>query len=170
MDQGRTVTCALDTYLVPTAADMPDVEPIMLESRGGMGPFGAKGIGEPASTSGAPAVTNAVADAIGIRLTELPLTPERILTALKEREGSAAAAERVRPPSGVAAETTARSARRRAVLALCSPARRGQPSCRPSAAVTRPIHGTGSSGASAATNETTATSSPPSRSTRLRTA
>ena len=89
MDHGRTVTGALDTYLVPTAADMPDVEPIMLESHGGMGPFGAKGIGEPASTSGAPAVTNAVADAIGIRLTELPLTPERILTALKERDGSA---------------------------------------------------------------------------------
>ncbi len=86
MDHGRTVTGALDTYLVPTAADMPDVVPIMLESRGGKGPFGAKGIGEPASTSGAPAVTNAIADAIGIRLTELPLTPERILTALRERE------------------------------------------------------------------------------------
>jgi CO/xanthine dehydrogenase Mo-binding subunit len=96
MDRGRTVTCALDTYLVPTAADMPDVEAVMLESRGGLGPFGAKGLGEPASTSGAPAVTNAVADAIGIRLTELPLTPERILTALKERDGSAAPArERV---------------------------------------------------------------------------
>jgi CO/xanthine dehydrogenase Mo-binding subunit len=94
MDHGRTVTCALDTYLVPTAADMPDVEPIMLESRGGMGPFGAKGIGEPASTSGAPAVTNAVADAIGIRLTELPLTPERILTAMKQRDGSAGKAVR----------------------------------------------------------------------------
>ena len=86
MDRGRTLTCALDTYLVPTAADMPDVEAIMLESRGGLGPFGAKGLGEPASTSGAPAVTNAVADAVGIRLSELPLTPERILTALKERD------------------------------------------------------------------------------------
>ena len=72
MDHGRTVTGALDTYLVPTAADMPDVVPIMLESRGGKGPFGAKGIGEPASTSGAPAVTNAIADAIGIRLTGAP--------------------------------------------------------------------------------------------------
>lgn len=92
MDKGRTVTGALDTYLVPTAADMPDVLPIMLESRGGLGPFGAKGLGEPSSTSGAPAVSNAVADAIGIRLTELPLTPERILTALKEREASGAQA------------------------------------------------------------------------------
>lgn len=89
MDQGRTVTCALDTYLVPTAADMPDVGAVMLESRGGLGPFGAKGLGEPASTSGAPAVTNAVADAIGVRLAELPLTPERILTALRERDASA---------------------------------------------------------------------------------
>jgi CO/xanthine dehydrogenase Mo-binding subunit len=78
------VTCALDTYLVPTAADLPDVTTIMIESGGGMGPFGAKGIGEPSSTSSAPAVTNAVADAIGIRLTRLPVSPERILTALKE--------------------------------------------------------------------------------------
>ena len=96
MDQGRTVASALDTYLVPTAADMPDVEPIMLESRGGMGPFGAKGIGEPSSTSGAPAVTNAVADAIGIHLPALPVTPERILTALKERDEGAGQAARER--------------------------------------------------------------------------
>jgi CO/xanthine dehydrogenase Mo-binding subunit len=96
MDGGRTVTGALDTYLVPTAADMPDVLPVVLESGGGKGPFGAKGIGEPSSTSGAPAVVNAIADAIGVRLTQLPCTPERILTAIKEREGSAAPAERER--------------------------------------------------------------------------
>jgi len=90
MDQGRTVTGALDTYLVPTAADLPDVQAVMLESGGGKGPFGAKGIGEPSSTSGAPAVANAIADAIGVRLKQLPFTPERVLTALKERERSAA--------------------------------------------------------------------------------
>jgi CO/xanthine dehydrogenase Mo-binding subunit len=84
------VTGALDTYLVPTAADLPDVQAVMLESGGGKGPFGAKGIGEPSSTSGAPAVANAIADAIGVRLTQLPFTPERVLTALKEREPSAA--------------------------------------------------------------------------------
>jgi CO/xanthine dehydrogenase Mo-binding subunit len=75
---------------------MPDVLPVVLESGGGKGPFGAKGIGEPSSTSGAPAVVNAIADAIGVRLTQLPCTPERILTAIKEREGSAAPAERER--------------------------------------------------------------------------
>jgi CO/xanthine dehydrogenase Mo-binding subunit len=63
----------------------------MLQSGGGIGPFGAKGIGEPSSTSGAPAIANAVADAIGVRINELPLTPERVLTALKTQEMDAAA-------------------------------------------------------------------------------
>jgi CO/xanthine dehydrogenase Mo-binding subunit len=92
LNEGRTVTPALDTYLVPTAKDTPDVVPIMIESRGGVGPFGAKGIGEPSSTSGAPAIANAVADAIGAQIKELPLTPERVLTALRavrdERQSS----------------------------------------------------------------------------------
>lgn len=47
-----------------------------------MGPFGAKGIGEPALTPAAPAVANAVANAIGVRIHDLPLTPERVLAAL----------------------------------------------------------------------------------------
>jgi CO/xanthine dehydrogenase Mo-binding subunit len=92
MDEGRTTTPALDTYLVPTAMDTPDVVPIIIESRGGIGPFGAKGIGEPSSTSGAPAIANAVADAIGVQVTELPLTPERVLTALRAAEGQGAVA------------------------------------------------------------------------------
>jgi xanthine dehydrogenase molybdenum-binding subunit len=51
-----------------------------------VGPFGAKGIGEPALTPAAPAVANAVADAIGVRIHDLPLTPKRVLAAL-ERAG-----------------------------------------------------------------------------------
>ncbi len=90
LSDGNTITSALDTYLVPTSMDSPDVVPILIESRGGLGPFGAKGIGEPSSTSGAPAIVNAVADAIGIWITELPLTPERVLRALKEREAEEA--------------------------------------------------------------------------------
>ena len=89
MDGGKTLTPALDTYLVPTSLDTPDVIPIMIESRGGVGPFGAKGIGEPSSTSGAPAIVNAVADAVGVHLTELPLTPERVLRALRAKESGA---------------------------------------------------------------------------------
>jgi CO/xanthine dehydrogenase Mo-binding subunit len=48
-----------------------------------VGPFGAKGIGEPALTPVAPAVANAVADAIGVPINELPITPERVLRALR---------------------------------------------------------------------------------------
>jgi CO/xanthine dehydrogenase Mo-binding subunit len=94
LSDGKTVTPALDTYLIPTAVDTPDVVPIVIESRGGVGPFGAKGIGEPSSTSGAPAIVNAVADAIGVQITELPLTPERVLTALKESAQREAVATR----------------------------------------------------------------------------
>ena len=86
LDQGKTITPALDTYLIPTAKDTPDVQSILVESRGGVGPFGAKGIGEPSSTSGAPALANAVADAIGVQVRELPMTPERVLRAMRDPE------------------------------------------------------------------------------------
>jgi CO/xanthine dehydrogenase Mo-binding subunit len=82
--EGRLVTPSLSEYLMPTAMDMPKVECIILESRSGVGPFGAKGIGEPAMTPVAPAIANAVADAIGVRVFELPITPERVVNALKE--------------------------------------------------------------------------------------
>jgi CO/xanthine dehydrogenase Mo-binding subunit len=58
------------------------VKSIILESRSGLGPFGAKGIGEPALTPVAPAIANAVADAIGKRIFDLPITPEKIVRAL----------------------------------------------------------------------------------------
>lgn len=89
LTEGRTMTPALDTYLIPTSKDSPDVVSIMVESGGGLGPFGAKGIGEPSSTSGAPALANAVADAIGVRVTELPLSPERILRAMRKTKEDA---------------------------------------------------------------------------------
>jgi CO/xanthine dehydrogenase Mo-binding subunit len=54
----------------------------MIESGGGIGPFGAKGIGEPATVPAAPALANAVTAAIGARVYALPLTPDRILKAL----------------------------------------------------------------------------------------
>ena len=83
-DQGRLITPSFSEYLMPTSMDMPRVESIILESRSGLGPFGAKGIGEPALTPVAPAIANAVADAIGVRIHELPMTPERVLMALRE--------------------------------------------------------------------------------------
>ena len=59
------------------------VESIGLESRSGLGPFGAKGIGEPGHTPAAPAVATAVADAIGTRVFDFPLTPEKIVRAVR---------------------------------------------------------------------------------------
>ncbi len=87
VDQGVTRTPSLSEYLIPTAKDFPDTEPIIMESGTGVGPFGAKGIGEPALTPAAPAVANAVSDAIGVRIHALPITPERVLEALDRRKG-----------------------------------------------------------------------------------
>ncbi len=79
---GQLMTPSFSEYLIPTAMDMPEVQSIILESRSGVGPFGAKGIGEPALTPVAPAIANAVADAIGTRVFELPITPERVVAAI----------------------------------------------------------------------------------------
>jgi len=79
---GITVTPNLMTYLIPTALDVPDVTTVILESGEGMGPWGARGIGEPAMVPTAPAIANAVFDAVGVRMTRLPITPERLWRAM----------------------------------------------------------------------------------------
>ena len=79
---GVIQTPSFSEYLIPTSRDIPTTKAIILESGTGVGPFGAKGIGEPALTPAAPAVANAVANAIGARIHELPLTPEKVLAAL----------------------------------------------------------------------------------------
>jgi len=88
-EEGKLVTPSFSEYLMPTSMDMPKVQSIILESRSGIGPFGAKGIGEPALTGVAPAIANAVADAIGVRVFELPITPERVLMTLREHQKAA---------------------------------------------------------------------------------
>ncbi len=90
-EKGRLVTPSFSEYLMPTAMDMPKVECILLESRSGVGPFGAKGVGEPAMTAVAPAIANAVADAIGVRVFEMPITPERVVRALRRRDAERSA-------------------------------------------------------------------------------
>jgi CO/xanthine dehydrogenase Mo-binding subunit len=82
LEQGVCKTPSLAEYLIPTVCDFPDTEVIVLESGTGVGPFGAKGIGEPALTPAAPAVANAVADALGVRIASLPFTPKKVLEAL----------------------------------------------------------------------------------------
>ncbi|MBU0703179.1 MAG: xanthine dehydrogenase family protein molybdopterin-binding subunit [Chloroflexi bacterium] len=85
VEEGLTKTPSLSEYLVPTSVDFPTTQVIILESGTGVGPFGAKGIGEPALTPAPAAVANAVADAIGVRIHELPITPERVLAALDRK-------------------------------------------------------------------------------------
>lgn len=82
LNQGYVQTRSLSEYLVPTALDIVPTKVIILESGTGLGPYGAKGIGEPCLTPAAPAVANAVADAIGARVYSLPLTPEKVLDAI----------------------------------------------------------------------------------------
>jgi len=89
LENGYIKTPSLAEYLVPTVLDFPSTEVIVLESGTGVGPFGAKGIGEPALTPAAPAVANAVADALGVRIPELPFTPKRILEALGKTKAQA---------------------------------------------------------------------------------
>lgn len=79
---GRLENATLLDYRVPTIVDVPPIEVVAVEGFPGAGPFGAKGIGEPPIVPVAAAVANAVADATGVRLHELPLTPERVARAL----------------------------------------------------------------------------------------
>lgn len=77
------VTETFHSYLMPTARDVPEIETIFVEDAASAGPFGAKGIGEPALVPTASAILNALYDAIGVRIRSLPATPELILAAIK---------------------------------------------------------------------------------------
>jgi CO/xanthine dehydrogenase Mo-binding subunit len=90
VEDGITLTPSFSEYLIPTTQDIPTTQSIILESGTGVGPFGAKGIGEPSLTPAAPAVANAVADAIGVRVASLPLTPEKVLAAIERANGDQA--------------------------------------------------------------------------------
>jgi xanthine dehydrogenase molybdenum-binding subunit len=75
-------------YKIPTTLDMPKIDNITVRSAHAYeptGPFGAKGIGEAALSSVGSAVANAIYNAIGIRFYELPITPEKVLKALREK-------------------------------------------------------------------------------------
>jgi CO/xanthine dehydrogenase Mo-binding subunit len=81
-DSGRLTNPSLLDYRKLTAADLPNLETIIVEVPSPAGPFGARGVGEPPIVPAPAAIANAVQDAIGARLTELPLSPERIALAL----------------------------------------------------------------------------------------
>ena len=84
MADGMNLTAGFFQYLIPTATDVPEIDVVVLESGEGMGPFGARGIGEPPIGPPAAAVASAIQDAIGVRPATLPITPERVLDCLGE--------------------------------------------------------------------------------------
>ncbi|MCL1872617.1 MAG: xanthine dehydrogenase family protein molybdopterin-binding subunit [Clostridiales bacterium] len=87
-EKGITRANSFATYLIPTALDVPDLETVILESGGGLGPYGAKGVGEPSDNSIAPAILNAIRDATGYRVTSMPVTPESLLAGVKSIHNS----------------------------------------------------------------------------------
>jgi aldehyde oxidoreductase len=77
---GRTEN--LHDYLIPTVGDIPPIETLLIERADPLGPYGAKGVGEPALIATAPAILNAIAHATGAHITQIPATPARVLAAL----------------------------------------------------------------------------------------
>lgn len=82
--KGRVEAHDFSTYLIPTSLDIPPMEITLLESGEGQGPFGARGIGEPPCNTTTAAIANAVSRTIGVRVTSLPITPEKVLRALQK--------------------------------------------------------------------------------------
>jgi CO/xanthine dehydrogenase Mo-binding subunit len=81
--EGRILNPSLTTYLMPLAPDMPAIENVLVEVPTEEGPFGARAVAEPPGFGPPAAIANAIADAVGVRLKELPLSPEKILRALR---------------------------------------------------------------------------------------
>jgi CO/xanthine dehydrogenase Mo-binding subunit len=88
LDEGKITNPTFVDYRIPSALDVPRVIPIIVETGEPSGPFGAKGVGECGLVGTAPAIANAICDAVGVRIEELPLTPERVLKALKGLGGT----------------------------------------------------------------------------------
>jgi len=84
-DDGSQVNSNLTNYIMPTSLDMPEIDVDIVDNYDPTGPFGAKGVGEPTSVPTAAAILNAIHDAVGVRITSLPATPEKILMELQRQ-------------------------------------------------------------------------------------
>ncbi|MCP4567005.1 MAG: xanthine dehydrogenase family protein molybdopterin-binding subunit, partial [FCB group bacterium] len=84
--KGRIVNANLAEYKIPTALDMPPLEAIIIESNEPHGPYGAKEVGEGAIMPVIPTILNAIYDATGVRIDELPVIPERVIAAINAKK------------------------------------------------------------------------------------
>ena len=85
--EGQISTLSLGEYKIPTIKDIPELVTVLLEPGQGPAPYQSKGIGESSNTPVAAAIANAVCDAVGVRIMDLPLTAEKVFTALQARHG-----------------------------------------------------------------------------------
>ena len=85
VDGGRVNTTHFGDYKIPTPKDIPDLTTVIVQTVGGVGPYKTKGIGENPVTPVAPAIANAIEDAVGVRIRDLPITAEKVYKALKEK-------------------------------------------------------------------------------------
>lgn len=88
LEHGHTTTPGFAKYILPTSLDVPQVTSIIIEDPDPIGPLGVKGVGEPAMVPTIPAIMNAIYDAVGVRITSLPATPEKVLEALQRRRAA----------------------------------------------------------------------------------
>ncbi len=86
---GYPSTMNLAKYILPTSLDVPQVTSAIVEDPDPLSPLGVKGIGEPSMIPTAPAIINAIYDAVGVRIHSLPATPEKVLAALRDKQKSA---------------------------------------------------------------------------------
>ncbi len=86
LEDGKPLNASFVDYKIPTADDMPEMIIIPVENPELTGPYGARGVAEPAMIPTAPAIANALYSMTGVRMTRMPMTPERVLRALKEHK------------------------------------------------------------------------------------
>jgi CO/xanthine dehydrogenase Mo-binding subunit len=84
-EDGEVMNPSFLTYKLPSAPDVPELVSILVEHPHPWGPYGAKGIGETANVTVPPAIANAIFDAVGVRIYDLPITPDKVLEALKRK-------------------------------------------------------------------------------------
>lgn len=84
-DDGKQINPNLTNYIMPTSLDMPDIDVELVDNYDPTGPFGAKGAGEPTAVPTAACILNAIYDAVGVRITSLPATSEKVMMAILEK-------------------------------------------------------------------------------------
>jgi CO/xanthine dehydrogenase Mo-binding subunit len=87
-EEGKVLNTDFLDYAIPTALDCPAAEIYLVEKAHPQGPYGAKGMGEMANAHTAPAIANAVCNACGVRIRDLPLKPSKILKELRRKKGA----------------------------------------------------------------------------------